>query len=463
MKNHTRREFLSHSALWLSAAGLSGGMARAAVPPAAEGAPRTGLPVAAGPEAAVSPGEISRVLAYIRGAWDSSVRSHAKEPYLRPVPVPHTVGSPLGKFKALFYWDTYYTNLGLLRQGRVDLAQSNCEAFAWLVDQIGYVPNSVFVGDNLRSQPPYFSQMVREVYEQTGDRGWLAGLLPRLEREYQWWDTKRACGDGLNRHGQDYDAKYLLGFYDQTAVTRLKMPATAPETVKLEVAGQLVAEAESGWDFTPVFDHRCTHFAPVHLNTLLWKMEDNLAFFCGETARPGGEAAAWAARRGARAELIHARLWSHSRGLFMNWDYVHRRHGRVAAADTFAPLVFGLATPEEAAAVRANLPRFECACGLACTEDNPDAGKFQWSYPVAWPPLTWLAISGLARYGYQDDARRLARKYLRTMANFHQRDGGLWEKYDARTGEPNQDEYAADPMLGWSAGVFVAAAELLRR
>jgi alpha,alpha-trehalase len=273
---------------------------------------------------------------------------------------------------------------------------------------------------------------------------------------------KRACGDGLNRHGHDYDEEYLLKFYDSTAVERLASPANAPDKVKIEVAGLLLAEAETGWDFTPLFSHRCSHFASVNLNTLLWGMEKNLSFFCSEVGRPVVESETWEARSTTRATLMRNHLWSPERGLFLNYDYIYGRRSRVAGTDTFAPLAFGLATPEEAAAVQANLHLFEREYGLACTEDNPDAGKYQWSFPVSWPPMTWLAASGLARYGYHDDAHRIARKYLSTMTRFFERDGGLWEKYDACTGEPNQGEYEADPMLGWCAGVFVALAEMIR-
>ena len=273
--------------------------------------------------------------------------------------------------------------------------------------------------------------------------------------------AKRACGDGLNRHGHDYDEAYLLKFYDGVAVGRMQAMRQVPEAVKLEVASHLIAEAETGWDFTTIFHHRCSHFAPVHLNTLLWGMECNLAFFCRETGRPAAEAGIWEARAALRAALIRSRLWSPERGLFLNRDFIYGWHSRIAASDTFAPLAFGLATAEEAAAVRASLPLFVREFGMACTEDHPEAGKYQWTFPVAWPPMTWLAIAGLNRYGFCDDARRVAGKYVAAMSRFLGRDGKLWEKYDACTGEPANGEYHADPMLGWCAGVAVAAAEML--
>lgn len=113
---------------------------------------------------------------HILTGWDASVRCDVCAPHLTPIPIPHTVPSPQGNYQALFYWDTYFTNLGLLRSGRMAPAHSNCEALMWCLDRRGFVPNSAFVGDDNRSQPPMLAAMVTDVFTITQDLAWLRDL-----------------------------------------------------------------------------------------------------------------------------------------------------------------------------------------------------------------------------------------------------------------------------------------------
>lgn len=421
------------------------------------------------------------LLEYIRSNWDASVRggepekpastAGTAEPYweggntdsnMLAVPFRHTVPSPSGNFKALFYWDTYFTNLGLLRTDRLDLAKSNCNAFAWLVDRLGFIPNSVFKGDDNRSQPPYFSQMVQEVYERSQDKIWLKSILPRMETEYAWWMKERSWSDGLNRHGHQATQEYLDKFYDWVAVGRLKSPKIVPETIRLQVASHLLAEAEGGHDFTPVNDHRCGDLAHLHLNSILWQMERNISFAHDEIGSSPETVLSWKEKSLQRGKLIHAHLWDEKRGLFFNWDEIYHHRTTIASLETFAPLYFGLATEEQASRVRENLSLFETNHGVAYSENREEAKGFQWAWPVSWPPSTWLCVAGLARYGFHEDARRVSEKFLTVMLRFFREDGNLWEKYDATTGKAHHGEYKADPMLGWCAGISVACAEYLR-
>jgi len=408
--------------------------------------------------------DLQRVLDYIRSHWEESVHDdllHPPPENVSALPVRHTVPCLRGHFPVFFYWDTYFTNLGLLIQGRTELARSNCEAMAWLIDRHGFIPNNTFKSDANRSQPPYFSRMVREVYGATGDRAWLASMLAFARREYQFWMTARHAPLGLNRHGEHASREFLLRFYDKLLCGRLGLSPEVPEGAKLSDARRYLAEAETGWDFNPRFDHRCPDFCPVDLNALLWSYEKDLAFFSAELGRTE-DADRFEAAALVRAALLRARLWDPRRDLFMDFDHANMAIGKTASLASFHPLWLGLATPEEAAQTRAALPLFEEAHGAAVCERVSEATFYQWGHPNGWPPLTYTTVMGLHRYGYTGDAARLAEKYLAWTVRHFESTGQLWEKFNCLDGSIAGGEYEAQPMLGWSAGVFVALAQFIQ-
>lgn len=403
------------------------------------------------------PATSAAVSDYIRSHWNLSAREgfHPTRANIVPLPVRHTVPCIDGHFEAMFYWDTYFTNLGLLLHDRVDLARDNCEAMFHLIGAKGFMPNSTFFGDDTRSQPPYLCAMVRDVFARTRDLAWLRRAVPLLEREYAFWHTHRLTPCGLNRHYHHASDAYLLAFYRDALVGRLRLPADAPETDQLRIAANYLGEAETGWDFNPRYSGRCGDFAQVELNCLLHGYETSLADFYRQLDLPG--TALWADRAADRARLIHTHLWDEVRGLFLDYDHTAGLRSRVASLGTFQPLYEGLATPEQAARVHANLALFEREHGLAvCEESSRDRTFYQWGFPNGWPPLTYVAVQGLRRYGYEADARRIARKYCAWVERDFARTGQLWEKFDVVTGGIAGGEYDAQPMLGWTAGVYLA-------
>jgi alpha,alpha-trehalase len=225
---------------------------------------------------------VEQISEYIRSHWDDSVRSGVTSPNVEPIPHAHTTPCIDGHFIALFYWDTYFANIGLLLQDRVELARSNCDAMIYLVNKKGFMPNSTFLGDDTRSQPPYLSLMVREVYEKSGDRAWLESAVQALETEYSFWMEKRITPIGLNRHFHHADEEYLLNFYKGALVGRLKKRPNLPREEQLYIAANYLGEAETGWDFNPRFAGRCGEFAPVDLNSNLYLYETNFAWFMRE-------------------------------------------------------------------------------------------------------------------------------------------------------------------------------------
>lgn len=408
---------------------------------------------------------VEQVDGFIRAGWDSTVRRSDPSDLSRlPLPGEFTVPCPETRFQLLFYWDTFFTNLGLIRHGRTGLARSNTEALLRELDAYGLVPNADAHAMRNRSQPPFLSEMVRHVYEVDADRGWLAGVLPALAKEYEFWTRSRGSELGLSRYGHGASEDELHGLYSGALAKRLGFAASEVDT-RLRVAYHYMAEAESGFDFTPRFLGRCADFAPVDLNSLLYRLEANVASFQDVAAVPElPPANEWRRRARLRKERMNRYLWHEPSGTYRDYDIRNQRHSPVLSLASMYPVAFGVAEPEQAAATLAHLPRFRHPYGLSvCPQDRPvwpEAPTFQWDYPNVWPPLQYIAVRALRATGRHDAARRLAETYLRTSVAAFRKTGALWEKYDARTGEPAGGEYEAARMLGWSAGVFVYCREV---
>lgn len=398
-----------------------------------------------------------KIASYIKENWHKTIHDDRTNPppdNINPLPVPHTTPCITGHFTIFFYWDTYFTNIGLILQDRLDVAKNNCEAMAWLIERMGFIPNNTFKSDSNRSQPPYFSLMVREVYEKSGDKEWLRKMASYVKREYQFWMTARHTNLGLNRHGQHASKEFLLKFYDGLLHRRLNKPLDIGDAEKLKISANYLSEAETGWDFNPRFEQRCPEFCPVDLNSNLWRYEKDLAFYSRELGLEEEEF--YEEKAAKRLELMRKYLWNPGRGLFMDYDFVNLKHSPLASLASFHPLCLGLATKEETEATCKNLSLFEGEWGLAVCEKTEDPTFYQWGYPNGWPPLTYTSAMALKKAGKLEDARRVAAKYINWAVMHFEKSGQLWEKFDSRTGEIAGGEYEAQPMLGWSAGVFLA-------
>ena len=398
-----------------------------------------------------------RVLDYIRANWPRSIYRDAPGTGFAGVDIPFPYTSPCikgeGHFSFFFYWDTYFTNLGLLRHGHAQTAKDNIKNMLWFIARQGYMPNHV--GLYNRSQPPYLCHMVKEYIAATCDTAFLAEAAAGLRQEYHFWITARHSPTGLQRHGHHEIAEEAAEFYCQLG-ERLGFSKDVPLADRIRIGGHYLAEAEAGCDFTPRFESRCLDYNPVDLNSLLYEYETYLAEVSVQLG--WDDTALWQARAARRRELVQRYLWNEERGLFLDCDFVNQRSSPVASLAGFVPLFTGLASPAQAARMRENLPLFEREFGVAVTEDRPLDRTYQWAFPNVWPPLVYVTVEGLRRYGFAADARRIAEKYLATANRLFAKTGLLWEKTDALTGEVAGGEYKAAPMLGWTAGVYVALA-----
>lgn len=405
--------------------------------------------------------EINTVYDYIKDNWQNTILHETEDRgTLLGLPFPYSV--PCHNQKVMqnyFYWDTYFTNVGLIRQGFVELAKNNTDNLLFHLKKYGYVPNGNRTYFLNRSQPPYLALMVRDIFEIIGDKTWLNEAFDLLKAEYDFWEKNRRTRIGLNRHLHHATNEQLAKFFDEELKGRIDF-APKDREEKIRIANHYLAEAETGWDFTPKFEQRAADFAKVDLNSLLYQVELNFAYF--SQALEKGEEGFWKARAEKRRALFTKYFWNERIGFFYDYDFVNNRQSPIASLAGFHPLWTNMATQTQAEAVRKKLTKFEYEFGVSICENSGQKIVYQWDYPNGWPPLFYIVINGLNNYGFADDARRIAEKYVNVVVRNFETTGDLWEKYNVVDGSIRvNNEYEMPAMMGWTAGVFVFCVHFL--
>jgi alpha,alpha-trehalase len=417
------------------------------------------------------------LLAYVHRLWAALRQSEPKvPPYATLQPLPHPYVVPGGRFREVYYWDSYFTMLGLEGDGEDALAHDMLKNFAVETDRYGLIPNGNRSYYLSRSQPPFFSLMVSLAAEHGGAKA-LAAYRAELAKEWAFWMAGAATLKGAGV------ARNVVRLADGTILNRYWDARDAPrdESYKEDVAtaatsnrpaGQvwrdLRAAAESGWDFssrwlgdgTTLATVRTLGMIPVDLNALLVHLERTLA----ESYRQGGDAgqaAIFLRRAERRAAAIRRLLWSPEAGVFTDYLIEQGRTTGAVTAATLYPLFLKIATPEQAKIVAQTVrEKLLDVGGLATTLST--SGQ-QWDAPNGWAPLQWIAVTGLRNYGEEDLAKEVAERWVhKNIAGFAQT-AKLVEKYNVTTtgGDAGGGgEYATQIGFGWTNGVLVALANL---
>ena len=428
--------------------------------------------------------------------------------------LPNRYVVPGGRFNEMYGWDSYFIVLGLLDDGRDDLARGMVENFFFEIEHYGALLNANRTYFLTRSQPPLLSSMIREVYEHAGastglDKAWLAKAYSMAVRDHALWtaDVHRAGATGLARY-RDIGAgpvpemaddstyypdviRYLLahpGSGDAYLLPAPEQPSPAQEAELARTScdvrvSKVCAHAfagghrltaayfegdramrESGFDtsfrFGP-FSGSTENFAPVCLNSLLFKYEQDLAHFATLLGR-ADEATQWKAVAEARRKAINQYLWNEQAGFFFDYNTATRQQSTYMYLSAYYPLWAGLATAAQANALQGHLAEFEHDGGLAM---STKASGTQWDLPFGWAPTNWLAAEGLDRYGFHDEARRIAREFSATVLDNFGRDGTIREKYNVVSGSANvavAAGYKSNVIgFGWTNGVYLRMRDLL--
>jgi alpha,alpha-trehalase len=412
-----------------------------------------------------------RMLRHIDLLWSSLTRpadSPASPSSLIPLPHPYIV--PGGRFREIYYWDSYFTMLGLQEAGKTELMRNILDNFCFLIDTVGHIPNGNRTYYSSRSQPPFFSLMVSLLAEIKGKEV-LEKYGPWLEKEYAFWmkgtrpaggvarDTLRIVrlknGDLLNRY---YDAGN--GPRPESYKEDFKLAEQAAD--KKKVYRNLRAAAESGWDFSSRwFSDRSSldsintiAILPVDLNCLLYRIETLLADICARTGRlEKGEKYAQSAQRRKKAILHY--FWDANAGYFFDYDFKKSARIGVYSMAGVYPLFFKIADSSQAAATFKTLNLKLLKTGGFVTTDNV-TGQ-QWDAPNGWAPLQWIGYVSLCNYGRNAAARDAALRWIDLNIKTFFETGKMMEKYNVV--DPNVPggggEYDLQDGFGWTNGVFL--------
>ncbi|WP_312298981.1 alpha,alpha-trehalase TreF [Stutzerimonas nitrititolerans] len=384
------------------------------------------------------------------------------------LPLPHDYVVPGGRFTELYYWDSYFTMLGLDESGHCELLRSMADNFAYLIDTYGHVPNgnrTYYLG---RSQPPVFALMT-DLFEETGVHR-ASDYLPQLRKEYAFWmagaealrpgEVNRRCvcladGSLLNRYWDERDTPREESYREDVETAR------ASCRPRHEIYRDLRAGAESGWDFSSrwlddahrLTTIRTTSILPVDLNALLYKLERQVAELAGVKGMRA-VAEEFHERAEQRRTAIDRYFWNPRVGAYFDYDWQRRRQRDNLTAATLAPLFIKLASTEQAAAVAEIVrARLLSPGGLATTEIG-GTGE-QWDRPNGWAPLQWIGIRGLQYYGHDQLAGEIESRWLDIVSHLFEHENKLMEKYVLRpcTEHAGGGEYPLQDGFGWTNGV----------
>lgn len=414
---------------------------------------------------------------HIAALWPLLTRHTPQaEPFSSRLPLPNPYVVPGGRFREIYYWDSWFTMLGFGRQQAL-LQRGMVDNFAWLIEQHGHIPNGSRTYYLSRSQPPFFYEMVA-LLEPRNPRAAWASYLEELRAEHAFWmagadaaapgaPVRRVVvmpdGSRLNRYWDDRAAPRDESWREDVAVAR-EAGASGKEAERLW--RDIRAAAESGWDFSSrwfadgqsLATIRTTDIVPPDLNSLLYGLERAISRGC-ETRGDQACADEYREYANARRRAIRNYLWNEDAGVFDDYHWREQRVLGHMTAATLYPLFAGVATEAQAERVADAVERHLLKRGGIVTSDR-DTGQ-QWDAPNGWAPLQWIAVSGLRRYGETDLAGTVARRWLTTVSSVYAETGKLLEKYNVVELTPGGGgEYPLQDGFGWTNGVTVAMLRL---
>lgn len=392
------------------------------------------------------------------------VRQHG----LLYLPYPYVV--PGGRFNEMYGWDSYFTQVGLVRDNELVLAKNMVDNFIYQIDHYGRILNANRTYYLSRSQPPFLTQMILNVYSKERNTRWLRSTVPAIEKYYRFWTeephlTKQV---GLSRYydlGDGPAPEVLSGERDDKGRDHYDLVKEYYRTHDVndydlsqyydkqkDQLSELFYKGdrsmrESGFDpsnrFGP-FSVDIIHYDPVCLNSLLYLMETDTAEILRILGRVR-EARVWTNRSAERRQRINRFMWDEQDGLYYDYNFARKEVRRYPFVTTFYPLWAGVADKGQAARIVANLHLFERPGGLLTSTQVTGS---QWDAPFGWAPTEMIAIQGLRRYGYHKEADRITANFLSLILKEFIQHNTIVEKYDV---ERRESEVSAGLKFGYKS------------
>lgn len=417
---------------------------------------------------------------HINKLWDVLTREPDEGGTIIPLRKSYVV--PGGRFGEVYYWDSYFTMLGLQVAQKDSLIENMVLNFAQLIQDIGHIPNGNRSYYLSRSQPPFFSLMVELLAEVKQDEQVLLRFLPQLQKEYQYWmavanseqataqNEAKIKGDrAFNKVVFIEESQILNRYYDNSDKPRPEAYKEDVETAKKsgrdakEVYRHLRSGAESGWDYSSRWFRdgvsletiHTTEILPVDLNALLYHLEEVLEKAYNLSEKEQGYSDSFKALKEKRKELFDTYFWNESEGFYFDYDFVLKKRKETYSLAGVYPLYFGIASEEQAQKVADKIETsFMMSGGVNST--LYETGQ-QWDAPNGWAPLQWMTIKGLRNYGYIKLADEIKNRWIANNLRVYKNTGKMVEKYnvnDLRL-EAGGGEYPVQDGFGWTNGVLL--------
>ncbi len=404
---------------------------------------------------------INSLWAVLRREKDSLVHGSS----LLPLPYPYIV--PGGRFREVYYWDSYFTMLGLKESGEFEMIGHMVNNFAFLIDRVGHIPNGNRSYYLSRSQPPFFSLMIDLLAEIKGPQVYVI-YQPALQKEYQYWMDQSAKtkpvvkmpdGSILNRYYDQLDIPRQESWYEDVQTIGRNHPDT-----KKSRARDLRSAAESGWDFSSrwlkdgknLATIQTTSYVPVDLNSLLYHLELTIARSFEESGDKL-QSALYKELAAKRKRAINKYCWSPRLNFFTDYNTLTKKPSTSLTLAGMFPFFLHISDSSKMKlyAIKTLNEVFVKAGGVVTS--NKNTGQ-QWDAPNGWAPLQWITIQGLENYGWKEDALRIAKRWVELNQKVFGATGKLMEKYNVIdiTLEAGGGEYPSQDGFGWTNGVLLA-------
>ncbi|MEQ8243423.1 alpha,alpha-trehalase TreF [Fulvivirga sp.] len=393
------------------------------------------------------------------------------------IPLSKSYIVPGGRFREIYYWDSYFTIEGLMDAGQDSMAANMLDNFSHLIDSIGFIPNGNRAYYNGRSQPPFYSVILAKLYSENRDK--YLSYLPQLVKEYEFWmngEENMQNGSAYSRVVKLEDGTIFNRYYDNNDGPR---PESYKEDHELVHENGLEAEvtykhlragAESGWDFSSrwfadgknIKTIQTTNIIPVDLNSLMYHLELKIAQ--GYNWNEQLDSADYYLERAAnRKEAINKYLWDEEIGFFVDYNFIDKKATGVLSLAAAYPLFFSIASKKQAKRTSQRLTEdFLKEGGFVTTLNN--TGQ-QWDYPNGWAPLQWITVNGMFNYEYNKEGLDAMKKWLNRNQQVYKSTGKMMEKYNVVDTEllAGGGEYPLQDGFGWSNGVALSFQSILER
>jgi alpha,alpha-trehalase len=413
---------------------------------------------------------------HIELLWEYLERPAGKKManYSTLIPLPNSYIIPGGRFREIYYWDSFFTMQGLLTCGMIKIVENMLNNFVYQIENFGHIPNGNRVYYLSRSQPPFFAAMVDSVLEYKKDKSWQLKYLEAIETEYNYWmkgkNKRLKIGEASAKIAKVEDNKVLNRYFDTEYI-----PRQESFTEDIAAAGKLGkkdrsvlynnirAAAESGWDFSSrwfedeISLSKCiaSEIIPVDLNSLLYFYEKKLSEMYSQKNMKA-QSDKYLIKSIQRRDLINRIFWDKDRNFYFDYNLKNKKSTKTFSLAACYPLFFEIADFERAASVANTIEKKFLKPGGVITTLN-HTGQ-QWDAPNGWAPLQHITIKGLRNYGFNNLANEIKSRWLRLNKNVFDRTKKMFEKYNVEdiSLSAGGGEYPLQDGFGWTNGVAIA-------